>query len=88
MDAWISSPLSCGTQSFHSICLTLALNQAKDTASIIRTSGLRLLQLINDILDAAKMKQCQGGIVIKQEKVWGVLGLALYNLFGLFNALC
>ena len=50
----------------------LILNQAKDTASIIRTSGLRLLQLINDILDAAKMKQCQGGIVIKQGKVWSL----------------
>lgn len=30
-------------------------------------SGKRLLQLINDVLDAAKMKQ--GGLIIKQEEV-------------------
>ena len=31
-------------------------------------SGMRLLQLINDILDAAKMKQ--GGVIIKHQQVW------------------
>ena len=30
-------------------------------------SGMRLLQLINDILDAAKMKQ--GGVIIKHQQV-------------------
>ena len=32
-------------------------------------SGMRLLQLINDILDAAKMKQ--GGVIIKHQQVGG-----------------
>ena len=41
--------------------------QAIQTISTIKMSGKRLLQLINDILDAAKMKQ--GGLVIKHEQV-------------------
>ncbi len=41
--------------------------QTMQTVATIKMSGRRLLQLINDILDAAKMKQ--GGIVIKQEEV-------------------
>ncbi len=41
--------------------------KAMSTVSTIKLSGKRLLQLINDILDAAKMKQ--GGIVIKHEQV-------------------
>ncbi len=40
------------------------------TINTIKLSGKRLLQLINDILDAAKMKQ--GGIVIKHEQASGV----------------
>ena len=46
--------------------------QAIQTISTIKMSGKRLLQLINDILDAAKMKQ--GGLVIKHEQVGGVGG--------------
>ena len=41
--------------------------QAIQTIGIIKSSGRRLLQLINDILDAAKMKQ--GELVIKHERV-------------------
>ena len=41
--------------------------QAIQTISTIKMSGKRLLQLINDILDAAKMKQ--GGLVIKHQQV-------------------
>ena len=41
--------------------------QAIKTISTVKLSGKRLLQLINDILDAAKMKQ--GALVIKHEKV-------------------
>ena len=41
--------------------------QALQTITTIKMSGKRLLQLINDILDAAKMKQ--GGLVIKHEQV-------------------
>lgn len=37
------------------------------TILTVKMSGKRLLQLINDVLDAAKMKQ--GGLVIKHEKV-------------------
>ncbi len=44
-----------------------ALAQAIQTISTVKLSGKRLLQLINDILDAAKMKQ--GIMVIKHEKV-------------------
>ncbi|GAX84124.1 hypothetical protein CEUSTIGMA_g11547.t1 [Chlamydomonas eustigma] len=41
--------------------------KALQTISTIKMSGKRLLQLINDILDAAKMKQ--GGLVIKHQEV-------------------
>ncbi|GLI63472.1 hypothetical protein VaNZ11_006446, partial [Volvox africanus] len=41
--------------------------KAVKTVSTVKLSGKRLLQLINDILDAAKMKQ--GTLVIKHEKV-------------------
>lgn len=41
--------------------------KAVKTISTVKLSGKRLLQLINDILDAAKMKQ--GTLVIKHEKV-------------------
>lgn len=45
-------------------------DKAVKTISTVKLSGKRLLQLINDILDAAKMKQ--GTLVIKHEKVpWG-----------------
>lgn len=47
--------------------LFLLFVQAMQTISTIKLSGKRLLQLINDILDAAKMKQ--GIMVIKHEKV-------------------
>jgi len=47
-------------------CGTLP-EKALQTVSTVRLSGKRLLQLINDILDAAKMKQ--GTLVIKHEKV-------------------
>ncbi|KAG2440769.1 hypothetical protein HXX76_003625 [Chlamydomonas incerta] len=42
-------------------------DKAVKTISTVKLSGKRLLQLINDILDAAKMKQ--GMLVIKHEKV-------------------
>ncbi|KXZ43375.1 hypothetical protein GPECTOR_92g598 [Gonium pectorale] len=42
-------------------------DKAVKTISTVKLSGKRLLQLINDILDAAKMKQ--GTLVIKHEKV-------------------
>ncbi|KAG2487120.1 hypothetical protein HYH03_014233 [Edaphochlamys debaryana] len=42
-------------------------DKALKTVSTVKLSGKRLLQLINDILDAAKMKQ--GTLVIKHEKV-------------------
>lgn len=54
-------------------CLGTGGSNARDvflcpqTVSTVRLSGKRLLQLINDILDAAKMKQ--GTLVIKHEKV-------------------
>lgn len=41
--------------------------RAVQTIKLVMLSGKRLLQLINDILDAAKMKQ--GTLVIKHEKV-------------------
>ena len=41
--------------------------QADKTIATIKMSGQRLLQLINDILDAAKMKQ--GSLVIKHQEV-------------------
>ena len=41
--------------------------QAIQTIATVKMSGKRLLQLINDILDAAKMKQ--GGLVIKHQQV-------------------
>ena len=47
--------------------------QAIKTISTVKMSGKRLLQLINDILDAAKMKQ--GAIVIKHERVSSGVGL-------------
>ncbi len=48
------------------------------TINTIKLSGKRLLQLINDILDAAKMKQ--GGIVIKHDKVGNPSLLILLGL--------
>ena len=51
---------------FHTSVSSPAL-QAIQTISTIKMSGKRLLQLINDILDAAKMKQ--GGLVIKHQHV-------------------
>ena len=41
--------------------------QAIQTIATVKMSGKRLLQLINDILDAAKMKQ--GGVIIKHQQV-------------------
>ncbi len=43
------------------------LRQVSKAITTIRVSGKRLLQLINDILDAAKMRQ--GATIIKHEKV-------------------
>ena len=61
-------------ESVDSVCLNQPphspLNlQAIQTISTVKLSGKRLLQLINDILDAAKMKQ--GILVIKHENVRG-----------------
>ena len=42
-------------------------DKANLTIQTVKMSGKRLLQLINDVLDAAKMKQ--GNLVIKHEKV-------------------
>ena len=65
--------LPCSHKCVHSPCPA----QAIQTISTVKLSGKRLLQLINDILDAAKMKQ--GILVIKHENVRRVRVYCLYR---------
>ena len=51
----------------HAAAAPFVALQAIQTIATVKMSGKRLLQLINDILDAAKMKQ--GGLVIKHQQV-------------------
>lgn len=78
---WCSSgrPAAVPASACHSEIAPPAL-RCFQVLSSIKHSGKRLLQLINDVLDAAKMKQ--GQLVIKRERVrgfavgleWGVGG--------------
>ena len=66
MAPWLAA-IRLTTGACQLILRPFSIEQAVQTISIIKSSGRRLLQLINDILDAAKMKQ--GELVIKHDKV-------------------
>ena len=51
-------------------CCGVLVDQVRRQIYIIRTSGARLLSLVNDVLDAAALRQ--NTLVLRQEEVgWG-----------------